>query len=75
MSAEVLSITMEDAASEGDVSISRRIVTSFVYPPIPVRSFDWSAIREGYEPGDPIGVGATELGAIQSLLGQEEDAQ
>jgi hypothetical protein len=44
------------------------IKTSFVYPPIPVRDFDWEAYVDGYEPGDPIGRGATEAEAIAELL-------
>lgn len=35
------------------------IQTSFVYPPIPVRDFDWQAHVDGYEPGDALGHGAT----------------
>lgn len=26
------------------------IITSFDYPPIPIRSFDWSATLDGYDP-------------------------
>jgi hypothetical protein len=44
------------------------IQTSFVYPPIPVRDFDWQAYVEGYEPGDALGHGATEEEAITDLL-------
>lgn len=32
-----------------------KIVTSFVYPPIPIRKFDWCAHDEGYDPGEPDG--------------------
>jgi hypothetical protein len=44
------------------------IITTFEYPPIPVRHFDWSAVFEGYEPGDPIGWGAIEAEAVIDLL-------
>jgi hypothetical protein len=44
-----------------------KIVTSHVYPPIPLRQFDWDAVYDGYEPGDPIGHGATEEEAIADL--------
>jgi hypothetical protein len=44
------------------------IITTYEYPPVPVRSFDWSACFEGYEPGDPIGRGTTEAEAIAELL-------
>jgi len=44
------------------------IKTSFVYPPIPKRDFDWEAYFDGYEPGDALGYGATEEEAIADLL-------
>jgi hypothetical protein len=44
------------------------IRTKNVYPPIPSRQFDWCAIYEGYEPGDPIGWGLTEQEAIDDLV-------
>lgn len=44
------------------------IKTSFVYPPIPVRDFDWEAYIDSYEPGDALGHGATEEEAIADLL-------
>jgi len=46
---------------------TRPIVTAFVNPPIPVRDFDWSATRDGYDEGDPIGWGRTEAAAIDDL--------
>lgn len=53
-----------------------RIITEHVYPPIPDRSCDWSAVREGYD-GAPdshclIGRGATEAAAIADLVEQED---
>ena len=45
-----------------------KIVTSYVFPPIPTRAFDWSAVTDNYEPGCPIGYGATEADAIADLL-------
>ena len=50
---------------------ARSIRTEYVYPPIPKRDWDWSAVRDGYEPGDPIGYGPTEADAIRDLLDQE----
>ena len=47
------------------------IVTDHVYPPIPSRMYDWSAVRDGYEPGDLIGWGATEEEAKRNLVRQE----
>ena len=58
----------------------RKIVTHHVFPPIPDRSYDWSAVDENtYEPGDQdgetgmyhgggiIGWGATEAEALADL--------
>lgn len=53
--------------------MAEKIVTSFVYPPIPIRCFDWCACRDGYEPGEPLGYGATEAEAIEELLQIEAD--
>lgn len=53
--------------------ISHTIRTSFIYPPIPSRHFDWIATKEDYEGGDPIGYGQTELEAIADLLLLLED--
>ena len=44
-----------------------KIITNHIYPPIPPRDFDWSAVLDGYEPGAPIGYGATEQEAIADL--------
>lgn len=53
----------------------RPIVTSHEFPPIPDRRWDWSAVRDGYEPGEPIGRGATEAAAIADLLEQEQERE
>lgn len=50
-----------------------KIITNHVYPPISIRSFDWSAVRDGYEPPDLIGWGSTEQAAIDDLLILESD--
>ena len=50
-----------------------KIITEFVYPPIPIRRYDWSAVREGYDEGDPVGWGRTEQEAINELLEMEEE--
>lgn len=50
-----------------------KIVTNFVFPPIPVRSMDWSAVdNDTYDYDQPIGWGATEQEAIADLLEQFE---
>lgn len=50
--------------------MTRKIVTSFVYPPIPIRSNDWVAYYDGDdgEDGAPRGWGETEQAAIDDLL-------
>ena len=48
-----------------------KIITSYDFPPIPIRGFDWSAVRESYEPGDLIGTGRSEQDAIDDLSCQE----
>lgn len=50
-----------------------KVITENVYPPIPDRRWDWSAVFDGYEPGDPIGRGPTEEAAIEDLLEQIEE--
>jgi hypothetical protein len=52
--------------------IGRRIVTEYVYPPIPERGFDWSAVTVDYEPGQPMGWGPNEEMAIADLIDQQE---
>lgn len=51
----------------------RKIRTNFIYPPIQTREFDWSAVFDGYEPGDLIGYGRTEAEAIADLRDQAEE--
>lgn len=46
-----------------------KIVTTFVYPPIPVRSMDWQALPDDYDGApdagwQPTGSGATEFEAV-----------
>ena len=50
-----------------------KIITIHDYPPIPIRDFDWSAIREDYDKGDLIGTGKTEQDAINNLKEQEAE--
>lgn len=46
------------------------IQTDFIYPPIPIRSMDWTAFRD---PERRAGYGATEAEAIADLLEQEAE--
>jgi len=54
-----------------------KIKTNYVYPPIPIRCFDWSAIDDDTYDGEgcAIGYGATEAEAIADLLEQIEDRE
>ena len=54
-----------------------KIRTDFIFPSIPDRRFDWSAIdEETYDFGKPIGYGRTEAEAVADLLEQiEEDEE
>lgn len=58
--------------------MTQKILTSFVYPPIPIRSFDWVAYFDGYDGApdskDIHGTGATEQEAIDDLLERAENA-
>lgn len=45
-----------------------KVRTSHDYPPIPIRSVDWSAVIDGREEDGPYGRGPTELAAAISLL-------
>jgi len=50
-----------------------KIITRHVYPPIPLRSFDWCAYRDGQEELGGYGYGRTEQEAVADLLFQEEE--
>jgi hypothetical protein len=56
-----------------DPTRETRIVTSYEFPPIPIRRFDWMAYREGNEEGGPRGWGATEAEAIADLQITEDE--
>lgn len=47
------------------------IETSYIFPPIPMREFDWCAYRDPERV--PYGYGRTEAEAIADLLQIEED--
>jgi hypothetical protein len=49
------------------------IITTYECSPIPIRNYDWSAVMECYEPGEPIDYGKNEQDAIDDLLCQEDD--
>lgn len=67
-------VTCDDC--EGDGTTVVRVQTEHVYPPIPDRSCDWSAIdSDHYDEGEPIGRGATEQEAIDDLISQLEERE
>lgn len=78
---EVLDRLMTHAYGEGrkdeamlrvvNPRLMRKIITDHVYPSIPVRTFDWTAVFDGYEPGDSLGTGRTEQEAIDWLIAEE----
>lgn len=45
----------------------RKIVTTNICPPIPIRDYDWSAHYEGEEEAGNYGYGSTEAAAIQDF--------
>ncbi len=63
-----------DVGEHAGGAVTRKIITEYVFPPIPNRNFDWSAVTDNYEPGCPIGYGPTEQAAIDDLRQQIEDA-
>ena len=74
---------MERLASVVATREEIHLSTSAVYPPIPTRNFDWSAIDantydadwngERYVSTSPQGAGSTEAEAIADLLEQIEE--
>jgi hypothetical protein len=50
-----------------------KIITHYDPKPMPLRTCDWSATTDNYEPFDPVGFGATEAEAIADLKEQLED--
>lgn len=52
--------------------MNRTIITENIFPPIPMRQFDWVAYFDGEEEGST-GYGATKQEAIDDLLDKEDD--
>lgn len=59
--------------AEGPTMTKPKMITSFIYPPIPVRQFDWCAYRDGCEEDGNYGWGTTEAEAIADRLAWEEE--
>lgn len=60
------------AAKRAAILAKIKVRTEHVYPPIPVRDWDWSAVDDNtYDgPGNPIGWGRTKQAAIDDLIDQ-----
>jgi hypothetical protein len=54
--------------------MARQIHTQYVFPPIPLRQFDWCATFDGDDESGPQGFGRTEDEAIADLREQAEGA-
>lgn len=50
------------------MSAERKIITVHVFPPIPMREFDWLAHFEGADEHSPVGYGPTEESAKKDLI-------
>ena len=61
-------MTNSEAIKRLEVSAGPRIVTSFIYPPIPIRKFDWQAYVDGQEEEGPYGYGETKSAAVADLM-------
>ena len=48
--------------------MTRKIVTSYINPPIPIRSNDWCAHYDGEEEAGFYGWGATEAEAVADFI-------
>lgn len=52
--------------------MTMKLIITYDPPPIPIRTLDWSAVDDNYEPGEPIGYGPTRQAAISDYLEQAE---
>ena len=50
--------------------MTKKIMTNYVYPPIPIRDWDWIAYYDGEEESQNYGLGKTEQEAIDDLKSQ-----
>ena len=53
--------------------MSKKIITSNTFPPIPIRDFDWCAYFDGEEETNHYGWGRTEAGAVDDLKRLEQE--
>jgi len=50
-----------------------KILADYWPKPIPTSRFDWTAVTDGYEPGQPVGYGRTREEAIADLRQQLDE--
>ena len=53
----------------------REIKTEYVYPPIPIRDWDWCAYFDGDEEGGPVGWGKTKDEALADLAAKIDEGE
>lgn len=53
----------------------KSVEVTLALPPIPSDRWDYAATFAGYEPGYPIGRGATLLAAVEDLKEQDDERQ
>lgn len=63
----------KEAAEQATNGNGRPIVVTHETKPIPTCAFDWSAHREGWDEGEPIGYGSNRDSAIKDLLEREAE--
>lgn len=51
------------------------VKTNFIYPPIPIRKFDWIAWFDGYEETKIAGYGETEAEAVSDLWREASESK
>jgi len=49
-------------------SLLLKISLDYIFPPIPIRRFDWCAYLEDHQEGDPMGWGKTRYEAVIDLM-------
>jgi len=65
-------LTEAEALADLLIKEGHPIRTDYWPKPIPMRQYDWSAVRDDYEPPMPVGYGRTEADAIADLIEQED---
>ena len=54
---------------------ARKIVTSYIFPPIPDRNHDWCCYFDGDEESGNYGYGRTEAAAIRDFIDNLDDEE